>query len=66
MYKPGHYVRYKPERSTDEAQRLVYVVHSVDDEHGTACMVCINPMSSDNQTVTVSQEHIEKIWEGQS
>lgn len=65
MVKIGQYVRYKPELTTEEGQRFVYVVHSVDDEHGTVCMVCINPITSDNPTVTVSREHIEKIWEGQ-
>lgn len=65
MFKPGQYVRYNPDRSTDEAQRLVYVVHSVDGVHGTVSMVCINPISSDNPTVTVSQDDIEKVWEGQ-
>jgi len=63
MFKPGHYVRYKPDRSTDEAQRLVYVVQAVNGD--VVSMVCINPISSDNPSLTVNQDDIEKVWEGQ-
>ena len=63
MIKVGQYVRYKPELTTDEGQRFVYVVQSMDDVQHTVTMVCINPVSSDNPSVTVSVDSVEKVWD---
>ena len=66
MMKVGQYVRFKPELTTDEGQRFVYVVQSMDDVHNTVTMVCINPMSSDNPSVTVSVGSVEKVWDDEN
>lgn len=63
MVKVGQYVRYKPELTTEEGQRFVYVVQSMDDVQHTVTMVCINPVSSDNPAVTVRRDDIEKVWD---
>ena len=66
MIKVGQYVRYKPELTTEEGQLFVYVVQSMDDAHNTVTMVCINPVSSDNPSVTVSMDSIEKVWDDEN
>ena len=63
MIKVGQYVRYKPELTTEDGQRFVYVVQSMDDVQRTITMVCINPVSSDNPSVTVSMDNVEKVWD---
>lgn len=66
MIKVGQYARYKPELTTEEGQRFVYVVQSMDDVQRTITMVCINPVSSDNPSVTVSMDSVEKVWDDEN